>query len=61
MGPWALSKIKFKWEGAGERGYCGQGLKIEMRLVFFFFFHSDTNRLDRNEHFGRELEKSEIR
>lgn len=26
-----------------------------------FFFHSDTNRLDRNEHFGRELEKSEIR
>lgn len=38
VGPWALSKIKFKWEGAGERGYCGQGLKIEMRLVFFFFF-----------------------
>lgn len=60
MGPWALSKIKFKWEGAGERRYCGQDLKIEMRLVGFFF-HSDTNRLDRNEHFGRELEKSEIR
>lgn len=38
----------------------GKGLKIEMRLVGFFFFHSDTNRLDRNEHFGRELEKSEI-
>lgn len=58
---WALSKIKLKWEGAGERGYCGQRFENRNEIGgVFFFFHSDTNRLDRNEHFGRELEKSEI-
>ena len=59
---WALSKIKFKWEGPGERGYCGQRFRNrnEIGVLFCFFFHCDTNRLDRNEHFGRELEKSEI-
>lgn len=59
---WALSKIKFKWEGAGERGYCGQrfGNRNEIGGFFVFFFFTLIHRLDRNEHFGRELEKSEI-
>ena len=36
---WALSKIKFKWEGPGERGYCGQrfGNRNEIGGVSFFF------------------------
>lgn len=37
---WALSKIKLKWEGAGERGYCGQRFenRNEIGGLFFFFF-----------------------
>lgn len=47
--------------GRGERILWARFENRNEIGVFFFFFHSDTNRLDRNEHFGRELEKSEIR